>query len=256
MKHFNPLTTALLSLTVLASAAAGQGRGVGFPGQGERGGPPVNPISKALDTDGDGELSAAEIEAAATALKTLDRDKNGTLSSDELRPQRGNSNRGEGRGRTGGPGRAGGPDFLARVKSFDTNKDGKLQKSEVPERMQRMIEHGDTDGDDALDEVEIKALAKNFGGGRGQGRGGDQGRGRGDRDRDAGRGPGGPPNSADLVSQAMTFDADEDGKLSKEELKQAVEGFVAQMGRGDQGSRGGQGRGRQGGRERQRPAAE
>ena len=143
MKRFNLLATAILSTTVLVSSAAGQGRGIGFPGQGERGGrggPPVNPNSKALDTDGDGELSATEIEAAATALKTLDKDEDGKLSGDEIRPQRSNGQRSErrGRGRSNGSGRAGGPDFLARVKSFDANEDGKLQKSEIPERMQRI----------------------------------------------------------------------------------------------------------------------
>jgi len=42
----------------------------------------------ALDTDHDGQLSAAEITHATAALKTLDRDGDGILSGDELHPPR------------------------------------------------------------------------------------------------------------------------------------------------------------------------
>jgi hypothetical protein len=41
---------------------------------------------QALDTNGDGELSAKEFESAPAALKKLDVDKNGRLTADELRP--------------------------------------------------------------------------------------------------------------------------------------------------------------------------
>ncbi|MDH3718144.1 MAG: hypothetical protein OES79_08480 [Planctomycetota bacterium] len=42
---------------------------------------------KVLDTDQDDELSPTEIENAVAALKTLDRDGDGTLSHDEIRPR-------------------------------------------------------------------------------------------------------------------------------------------------------------------------
>jgi hypothetical protein len=42
----------------------------------------------AMDTDGDGELSAAEIQAANLSLKSLDRNGDGKLTEDELRPPR------------------------------------------------------------------------------------------------------------------------------------------------------------------------
>ena len=56
------------------------GRG---PGEGRA----RNPVMLALDTDGDGELSAAEIANAAAALRALDRDGDGRLSREELRPE-------------------------------------------------------------------------------------------------------------------------------------------------------------------------
>jgi len=40
----------------------------------------------ALDADRDGELSAEEIEGAAAALKKLDKNDDGKLDRDELRP--------------------------------------------------------------------------------------------------------------------------------------------------------------------------
>lgn len=48
--------------------------------------PPVPPVINALDTDHDGFVSAGEIEDAAESLKTLDKDGDGSLSPEELRP--------------------------------------------------------------------------------------------------------------------------------------------------------------------------
>ena len=43
--------------------------------------------------------------------------------------------------------------------AFDKNKDGKIAKDELPERMQDLIARGDTNKDGVLDKDEIKALA-------------------------------------------------------------------------------------------------
>lgn len=65
--------------------------------------PPLHPLMTALDTDKDHEISAAEIQNASKALLTLDKNKDGKLSRDELRPNfRGSQsgsrpNRGQGR---------------------------------------------------------------------------------------------------------------------------------------------------------------
>jgi len=45
-----------------------------------------NPVLAALDTDHDGEISAAEIVYSADALKSLDLDNNGSLSPYEVLP--------------------------------------------------------------------------------------------------------------------------------------------------------------------------
>jgi hypothetical protein len=52
------------------------------------------------------------------------------------------------------------PDMVvARVMTFDRDKDGRVVKSELPERMQNLLA-GDVSGDGALDSAEIRALAK------------------------------------------------------------------------------------------------
>jgi len=43
--------------------------------------------------------------------------------------------------------------------AFDKNKDGKVTKEELPERMHSLLERGDTNKDGALDREELKALA-------------------------------------------------------------------------------------------------
>jgi len=55
----------------------------------------MSPIVAALDANKDGEIDAAEIANAAAALKTLDKNGDGKLTADEIRPPRG----------PGGPGR-------------------------------------------------------------------------------------------------------------------------------------------------------
>jgi hypothetical protein len=66
----------------------------------------VPPIVAALDTDGDGVISATEIANAATALATLDKNGDGQLSGDEIMPH---PPGGRDRGGHGGPGGPGGP---------------------------------------------------------------------------------------------------------------------------------------------------
>jgi hypothetical protein len=84
------------------------GPGGGGPGGGGPGGRqlPPHPIMTTLDTDGDRSLSAKEIEEAPITLLKLDRNKDGVLTPDEIRP----TNPQGGRGMPG-PGGPGGPGF-------------------------------------------------------------------------------------------------------------------------------------------------
>ena len=66
---------------------------------------PQNPLLQAFDTDRDGTLSAAEIDAAAAKLRKRDVNKDGKLTADEL--PRGQGGRGGGGG-AGGRGRGAG----------------------------------------------------------------------------------------------------------------------------------------------------
>jgi len=109
-------------------------------------------------------LSSTEIANAAAALKKLDKNGDGKSSGEELRPPRG--------GGFGGRGGIGGG-FVDRIMSFGKNGDGKISKSELPERMSRNIDRADSNGDGVLEKSEIEAMARRFGGGRGPG--GDRG---------------------------------------------------------------------------------
>jgi len=73
----------------------GRGGGQGGPG-GQR---PVPPLMTALDPNQDGVIDAGEINAAAAALKKLDKNGDGQLSHDEFMGERP-----QGPGRRGGQG--------------------------------------------------------------------------------------------------------------------------------------------------------
>ena len=60
-------------------AGPAMGLGAGMAGA-------VHPLMQALDADGDGVISAKEIKSAAKALKSLDANRDGKLTQDELAP--------------------------------------------------------------------------------------------------------------------------------------------------------------------------
>ncbi len=62
--------------------------------------------------------------------------------------------------------------LIDHVMSFDKNKDGKVTKEELPDRLHYLIEMGDTNKDGALTREELKAIATKInlpGGTRGTG---------------------------------------------------------------------------------------
>jgi hypothetical protein len=98
------LIAALGALALAANAQDGGGPPPGGPGG--QGGPgmggkrPLPPIIAALDTNHDGTIDADEIANASASLKKLDKNGDGKLTPDELRPP-------GGRPPMGGPGNGG-----------------------------------------------------------------------------------------------------------------------------------------------------
>ncbi len=206
-----------VTMNVLAQPPAGEGRPDGPPPRGE-GGPedrprPPHPVMDALDKDHNGEISEEEINNATAALKSLDKNSDGKLTDDEIRPPR----------PEGGPGRDG-----------ERRPDGPPRGEGEP-RGDRPPGDG-APGDRPPRDGEGRGPRDGEGRPPGEGRGPRDGEGRPPGGREQGRGEGppggpqgrpmGPPNPERFVEDAMRFDADEDGKLSKEELMK----FAVEMG--------------------------
>ncbi|EMI20854.1 secreted protein [Rhodopirellula maiorica SM1] len=169
------------------------------------------PIIAALDADRDGKISKDEIENAAVALRKLDKNDDGSLTFDELRPQGDfagrprdgeNGERGPRRGEGGGmiPREAmENPQQFARMlfERRDANSDDKLTGDEIPEPMQDRMRGIDTNNDDAISREELVTAMQRFGeAGRGGGRENMRGKGRPDAE-EGGRTPKRPPSNSD-----------------------------------------------------------
>ena len=117
------------------------------------------PAFQALDADHDGVISAAELASAATALKSLDKNTDGKLTEEEVRPQM----RGGRGGRGSEPGETQGPsadEMVQTLMAFDKNGDGRLTRDELPERMQGLFDRADADKDGVLTAEEIRKSAQ------------------------------------------------------------------------------------------------
>lgn len=117
------------------------------------------PLMKVLDTDQDGTLSTTEIANASKTLMQLDKNGDGVISAEEMRPDpstMANGLAGNGPG-ANGPfnGQMMGKLFEAR----DKNGDGKLTGDEIPERMQDKLKMIDKDGDGSITKAEFATAA-------------------------------------------------------------------------------------------------
>ncbi len=182
----------------------GPGGRMGMGGPGGPGGM-SNPMFEAIDTDGDGVITKAELRKAAAALKTLDADGDGTITLAEASP-------------AGGPGGPGGDpsQMVDRMMENDRNGDGKLTEDEVPEFMSRMIAGADKNNDGAVDREELTEHMEEM---QSRGPGGPGGRGdRGNR----GMGIGRNMDTQQMAQQMMQNDQNGDGKLTVDEVPQQM----------------------------------
>ena len=144
------------------------------------------PALRALDTDGDGVVSSAEIDGAAESLISLDTDGDGQISGGELRPAR--------RMFTGGLGDI--PEGT-RVVTLDTRSgDGTVDLSALPPQLQEALAGADRDGDGTATAGDILGLVATQGGTL----------------------PTGGQQSSPLVG---ALDADADGTISASEIASA-----------------------------------
>ncbi|HTN77178.1 MAG TPA: EF-hand domain-containing protein, partial [Pirellulaceae bacterium] len=136
----------------------------GAGGQPGPGGPPPEMaagrmVLKALDADGNGELSASEIADSAKILAKFDTNSDGKIAKEELLAQLPPPPRGQ-EGRPGAPGQGNPLEMLLRrLKEADTNGDGKISKDEAPERLKQVFDRIDANSDGQLEQAELKEFA-------------------------------------------------------------------------------------------------
>ena len=146
----------------------GPGPGAG----GFQGGPmamlPMLPIMKMLDADQDGTLSASEIANASKALIQLDKDGDGIISVEEMRPDMSKMPMGIAGPGPGANGQLNGAMMVKMFERSDSNGDGKLTGDEVPERMRDKLKMVDKDGDGSISKTEFAAMAARMEDGQGK----------------------------------------------------------------------------------------
>jgi Ca2+-binding EF-hand superfamily protein len=173
-----------------------------------------NPMFTALDADGDGSISKAELRKAAVALAKLDADGDGTITQEEA----------NGPGGPGGPGGMMGMGDPAQMVDMamraDVNGDGKITADEIPDaRMRMMMQNSDLDGDGAITREELTASMEQM------------------RQRMMGAGGFGGPGGArggfgrggdEVTGRIMSLDKNGDGKITRDEATEEARPMLRQ----------------------------
>lgn len=111
---------------------------------------PVAHEMKAMDSNGDGRISAQEHAAGVGRMfETMDADKDGRVTASEMQAAHGKV--------TGGKAAAGEMSAAEKIKTIDTNGDGVLTAAEHEAGARRMFEHMDADKDGFLTKDELAA---------------------------------------------------------------------------------------------------
>ena len=134
---------------------------------------------RALDRNGDGRINPDELDMAVASLRTLDKDKDGQLTIQELfpigpnrmgRPGTGGTAMGRPEGNRPGAGGRQMPSPEQMFSQFDRDGDGTISKSEAPDRLAQNFDRVDADGDGKLTSDEINRVRQQMmrAGGRGR----------------------------------------------------------------------------------------
>ena len=129
---------ALAAVGTLAAAGTGvaQHYGRGGMGMGMMGGPVVEQLMREVDTNGDGRITQAEIDAAVDArFARFDANKDGRLSLDEFAALWADLTR---------------PAMVRAFQFMDPDGDGSVTRAEVGQKASRLVQRFDRNGDGAL----------------------------------------------------------------------------------------------------------
>lgn len=153
-----------LTMEELAAGRPG-GPGEGGAPKGGPGGPQAGrgEFFKNADKNNDGKISKDEVPAEAwERMGKLDKDADGAVSREEMAAMmagRGGPGGGPGRPGAGGPG--GGP--MEMFSRYDTDKDGKLSKSEAPAELWERLSKADENADGLVSKEELESVFKRDG---------------------------------------------------------------------------------------------
>ncbi|WP_168564393.1 EF-hand domain-containing protein [Crateriforma spongiae] len=173
----------------------------------QQGGIDDDEILQLLDTDYNQTVSFDEIDQGAQRIRGMDANGDKQVSVAEMAAARGVD---------------GGAELAKQLMGFDKNKDGKLSADEVPHRMRLILKSADKDKDSLVDRAELAEMTAEVAASAPP-----AGRRRGGRDDDDDE-----ISPTRMVQLAMSFDADSNGQLNRQELTEFAEAFAQRGGPG------------------------